>query len=198
MNAQNTPMLETERLVLRKFTGDDIEAIFEINRDVEVNTYLPWFPLKSLDEAKEFFHEKYAAAYEQPRAYRYAVCMKADNVPIGYVHVGMEDSHDLGYGLRREFWHKGIATKAGKAVLKRIKEDGLTHVTATHDVNNPRSGEVMKRLGMKYQYTYEELWQPKSILVSFRMYQMNLDGRGDRIYRGYWDRYPVHYIENYV
>jgi len=191
----NTPCLETERLVLRKFTDGDIGAIFEIHQDVAVNTFLPWFPPKSLDEAKEFFRANYAAFYELPRAYQYAVCLKADNVPIGYVHVSMEDNHDLGYGLRRDFWHKGIATEACMAVLKRLREDGLTHVTATHDVKNPRSGEVMKRLGMGYQYTYEELWQPKNVLVTFRMYQLNLDGR-DRVYKGYWDRYPVHYIEN--
>ena len=195
MDVQNTPTLETERLVLRKFTDDDIEAIFEIYGDEEVNTYLPWFALKSLDEAKGFYDEKYAAVYQQPRAYRYAVCLKTDNLPIGYVHVSMEDSHDLGYALRREFWHKGIATEAGKAVLEQVGKDGLTHVTATHDVKNPRSGEVMKRLGMRHQYTYEERWQPKNMLVSFRMYQLNLDGRDDRVYKGYWDRYPVHYIE---
>ena len=35
----------------------------------------------------------------------------------------------------------------------------------------------MQNLGMKYQYTYEELWQPKNMPVVFRMYQLNLDGR---------------------
>ncbi len=198
VNDHNTPTLETKRLVLRKFADDDIGAMLEIYGDEEVNTYLPWFPLKSLGEAKGFFREKYATVYQQPSAYRYAVCLKTDNVPIGYVHVSMEDSHDLGYALRRDFWHKGIATEAVKAVLEQVKKDGLTHVTATHDIKNPRSGEVMKRLGMRYQYTYEELWQPKNMLVTFRMYQLNLDGRDDRVYKGYWDRYPVHYIEDDV
>ena len=51
MNDGNTPTLETKRLILRKFAKNDIEALFDIYKDEEVNVYLPWFPLKSLKEA---------------------------------------------------------------------------------------------------------------------------------------------------
>lgn len=74
----------------------------------------------------------------------------------------MEEHHDFGYGLRKEFWHRGIASEAGKAVVEQVKKDGLPYITATHDRNNPRSGNVMQACGMKYCYTYEELWQPKN------------------------------------
>ena len=70
--------------------------------------------------------------------------------------MGTDDSHDLGYGLRREFWRRGLVTEAGRAVIDQLKRDGVPYITATHDVNNPRSGEVMRRLGMRYQYSYEE------------------------------------------
>ncbi|CBK78402.1 hypothetical protein CLS_31410 [[Clostridium] cf. saccharolyticum K10] len=53
----------------------------------------------------------------------------------------------------------------------------------------------MKRLGMKYQYSYKEKWQPKNFFVIFRMYQLNLDGNEDRVYRKYWDISPVHFKE---
>ena len=128
--------------------------------------------------------------------YRYAVCLKKDNIPIGYVHVSGEKSHDFGYGLKKEFWHRGIITEASQAVVDQLRRDGLPYITATHDVNNPRSGEVMKRIGMKYQYSYKEQWQPKNILVTFRMYQLNLDGNEGRIYWEYWERYPVHFVES--
>lgn len=36
----------------------------------------------------------------------------------------MEENHDLGCGLRKEFWNRGIVTEAGKAVIKRVKDDG--------------------------------------------------------------------------
>ena len=198
MDNKNTPTLETERLILRKFTKDDIEALFEIYKDEEVNTYLPWFPLKSLKEAENFFYERYTKAYELDKGYRYAICLKTDNKPIGYVNVSIDDNHDLGYGLRKDFWHKGIVTEASKAVLEQVKKDGFLYVTATHDVKNPRSGAVMKQLGMSYKYSYEEQWQPKDILVTFRMYQLNFDGQVDRVYKKYWDNSEVHFIENNI
>lgn len=108
------------------------------------------------------------------------------------------DRHDFGYGLRKEFWHKGIVTEAGMAVIEQLRNDDIPYITATHDVNNPRSGGVMKQLGMKYQYSYEEQWQPKDILVTFRMYQLNLDGTESRVYREYWNNSTVHFIETDV
>lgn len=192
----NTPTIETERLILRKFTKQDRNAFYQIYSDEEVNTFLPWFPLKTMEEAKEFYEKRYAVNYAKDQAYNYAVCLKKDNVPIGYVNVSMEDSYDFGYGLRKEFWHRGIITEAGRAVIGQLKSDGIPYITATHDVKNPRSGEVMKRLGMKYQYSYEEQWQPKNFPVIFRMYQLNLDGNEERVYQNYWNTSLVHFIES--
>ena len=90
--------------------------------------------------------------------------MKGENHPVGYIGVSMEESHDLGYGLRKEYWNQGIVTEAGRAVIERVRKDGLPYLTATHDVKNPASGAVMEKLGMSYQYSYEELWQPKNSL----------------------------------
>ena len=53
----------------------------------------------------------------------------------------------------------------------------------------------MQAIGMKYQYSYEEYWQPKLYLVTFRMYQLNFDDQQDRVYKKYWNKYPVHFIE---
>jgi len=198
MKNHNTPTIETERLILRKFTENDIEALLAIYKDEEVNTFLPWFPLKSLEEAEQFFEDKYIEAYKQSRGYKYAICLKVDHIPIGYVNVSIEENHDLGYGLRKEFWHKGIATEASRAVVEQVKKDGFLYITATHDIKNPRSGGVMKQLGMSYKYSYEEQWQPKDIPVTFRMYQLNFDGQNDRVYKKYWNKYAVHYIESEI
>lgn len=194
----NTPKLETEKLILRKFTKDDLDALFLILKAEEVNKFLPWYPMKNLEETKRFYEEKYAAVYSEPQGYAYAICLKSDNYPIGYIKVDMNDSYDLGYGLRKEFWHQGIVSEAAKAVAQQVKKDGIPYITATHDVNNPRSGAVMKRIGMEYKYSYEELWQPKNFLVTFRMYQLNLDGNKDRIYKKYWNSYEKHFIEENV
>lgn len=194
----NTPKLETEKLILRKFTEDDLDALFLILKDEKVNKFLPWYPMKNLEETKRFYEERYAAKYAQPQAYAYAICLKSDNYPIGYIKVDISDSYDLGYGLRKEFWHQGIVSEAAKAVAQQVKKDGIPYITATHDVNNPHSGEVMRKIGMKYQYSYEERVQPKNMLVIFRMYQLNLDGNKDRVYKKYWNAYEKHFVEENV
>ena len=194
----NTPRLETERLILRKFTEDDLEALYYIHSDEEVNRFLPWFPLRNMEDARVFYEEQLVSRYREERAYNYAVCMKENDYPVGYVNVSMDDSYDFGYGLRKEFWYRAIITEAGKAVIEQLRIDEIPYITATHDVNNPRSGRVMKRLGMKYRYSYQEQWQPKNIQVIFRMYQLNLDGNESRIYQRYWNKSEVHFIERDV
>lgn len=186
--------IETERLILRPFEEKDVAALFSILADEDVNTFLPMFPLQSMEEAKAYLQCKYLAKYVAQEGFYYAICLKGKNVPVGYVHVNEDDSHDLGYGLKKDFWHKGLCREACSAMLERVKRVGIPYVTATHDVKNPRSGNVMQSIGMKYQYSYEELWQPKNIPVTFRMYQLNLDGRSDRVYKKYWNKYP-HFIE---
>ena len=109
----------------------------------------------------------------------------------------MDDSYEMGYGLRKEFWHQGITTEAVRAVAEQAGRDHIPYLTATHDVNNPRSGAVMQAVGMQYQYSYEELVQPKGELVTFRLYQKNLDGAEGRVFRRYWDRSDVHFIESF-
>ena len=55
----NTPALETERLILRKFTENDLHAIYKIYSDKEVNKFLPWFPLTTMADAKAFYKKHF-------------------------------------------------------------------------------------------------------------------------------------------
>lgn len=185
------PTLKTQRLILRSFTKNDIPAILSIYKEKETNTFLPWFPLETLEEAQQFY-EKH---YQQSQDYHYAICLKEDNIPIGYVNISMDESHDLGYGLMKKFWHQGITREAVSAIITQAQKDQLPYITATHDINNPRSGNLMKAVGMTYCYSYEELWHPKNYNVIFRMYQLNLHCDSQFVYKGYWKRYPNHFIE---
>lgn len=186
---------ETERLILRRFVEEDAESLFLILKDKKANTFLPWFPIETLEQAQGFLRNRFLAYDRLPCSYRYAICLKKDNIPIGYVNISDDASHDLGYGLRIEFWHKGIATEACSAIVEHFRKADFPYITATHDINNPRSGAVMQKLGMTYRYSYEERVQPKNMLVTFRMYQLNFDGRKERTYMEYWDKYENHFIE---
>lgn len=180
--------LETGRLLLRPFTADDVDAVFQILSDRETNTFLPWFPVQTRAEAEAHLNERWLEPTEKGNALHWAICLKADKLPIGYIHVDLAEPHDFGYGLRHEFWRQGIVTEACQAVLEEIKKSGMPYITATHDVNNPRSGAVMQKLGMTYRYSYREQWQPKDFPVTFRMYQ--LDFAPDiPTYAGYGEKY---------
>ena len=195
---ENTPTLQTERLILRRFVPGDAGALFSLLRDEEVNTFLPWFPLTTPEEAERFLQERFFAYYDKPSAYRYALCLREDDIPVGYICLSNDESHDFGYSLKKEFWHRGLVTEGARAVVERIRAAGSPYITATHDVHNPRSGGVMKKLGMTYRYSYVEQWQPKNIPVTFRMYQVNLDGCTGRVYREYWDKAQTRFIETNI
>lgn len=185
--------IKTERLILRKFGSKDMDALYLLLKDEEVNTFLPWFPLKNIKETEDFYEQRFAN-----NEYCFAVCLKKDNYPIGYLNLATDDSFDLGYALCKEFWHRGIVTEASNALIEQLRKDNIPYITATHDINNPRSGGVMKQIGMKYCYSYEEQWQPKNFLVTFRMFQLNLDNQKDRIYQKYWNIYEKHFIEKNI
>lgn len=187
--------IETERLLLRPFSLKDAEALFDIIGDKITNRFLPMFPPKDVGEAEEILRERYLPDAARPNRAVYAVTLKSDETLVGYVTVSDGESRDLGYAVKREYWHRGIAAEAASAVSEAMKRSGVPYLTATHDVNNPRSGNVMRTIGMTYRYSYEELVEPKNELVVFRMYQINFDGSDD-VYRGYWDISEKRFIEH--
>lgn len=186
-------MIETKRLILRKFenTFADIDSLYEILSDEKVNTYLPWWPAKTISDAQRFYDERISDS-----KYFYAICLKTPQLPIGYIDLSEDSAHDFGYGLKEDFWNKGIATEAGQAMIEFLKTEGIPYLTATHDRENVGSGKVMQKLGMKYEYSYQEQWQPKDIPVIFRMYQLNLETQPDYVYRRYWNKYEKHFVED--
>ncbi|MGM0125653.1 hypothetical protein IGI37_003052 [Enterococcus sp. AZ194] len=190
-------IIETKRLILRNFSDsqEDITALFVLLSDKKVNQYLPWHPVETKEQAKAFYQKRIRPNYEKDLGYHLAICLKEDNTPIGYVGVSREEGHDFGYGLRKEFLGQGLVTEASAAVLEFLKSTDVPFITATHDINNVGSGKVMQKIGLDYKYSYKELWQPKNIMVTFRMYQMNFDQEQTRVYMGYWERYPEHFVE---
>lgn len=83
MTLTNTPRLETERLVLRKFRASNLEALLRLFGDQEINEYLPWFVLNNVSEARVFYEQHYERRYEKETGYHYAICFKPDDTPIG-------------------------------------------------------------------------------------------------------------------
>lgn len=106
---------------------------------------------------------------------------------IGYIQKSEQDRQDMGYAVQRNYWHKGITSEAALCFIHYLKCCGIDYITATHDHKNRYSGKVMQKAGMQYQYSYEELWQPKNYPVIFRMYQLNFK-ENIPVYDTYWNR----------
>ena len=64
------------------------------------------------------------------------------------------DSAEIGYCIGRKWWHQGIMSEALKAVMDFFFDTvGANRIESRHDPNNPHSGLVMKKCGMKYEGT---------------------------------------------
>ena len=176
----NTPRLETERLILRRFVLSDAEDLFRILSDEEVNRFLPWFAHRSVAETRAWLAEDVFPDYRKPVAYRYALERKGENRVVGYLSLlgvdAAERCGEVGYGLLRESWGQGLMTEACLALFAQLRRDGFRYATATHDAENPASGRVMQKCGMRYVRSYPERWQPKDKDVVFRLYRIDWEG----------------------
>ena len=181
-------MLAGKRVILRRFKDSDIKALYELLSDEKVNTYLPWYPLKTIEEARSFYEERL-----KDRKYAFAICLKDQDYPIGYVCISEDDSHDMGYAIALKYQRQGLVFEACAEVIAYLKKEGVAYITATHDEKNEASGKVMRKLGMRYLYSYKERWMPKDIDVFFRLYELDID-MIERTYIGYWLMYQEHYI----
>ena len=151
-----TILLETERLMLRRFTIDDAEAMFNNwASDDEVTKYLTWPTHKSIDDSKWFINFC-LDGYKEPSFYNWVIELKDTYELIGNISIvnvfDNTDSVEFGWVIGRKYWGKGYAPEAcNKIIDVMFNEVGASCVFAIHDVNNPKSGKAMQKLGMKFE-----------------------------------------------
>lgn len=147
--------LETKRLKLRRFTLDDAQDMFDNwASDPAVTKYLTWPTHTSIEVTKAVL-ESWASNYADGAYFNWAIERKGSGKVIGSIAVVALDEDiaaEIGYCLGRAYWGQGIMTEAVMAVLDHLFDAvGLNRVAAYHDANNPRSGRVMEKAGMKYE-----------------------------------------------
>ena len=154
-----TKRIETQRLVLRRFTIDDAEPMYRNwASDPEVTRYLTW-PAHDGTETSEAVLADWVASYSRCDYYQWAITLKDDeSEPIGSIGaVGMCDDVSkvgIGYCLGRAWWHQGIMSEALEAVMGFFFDEvGVNRIESRHDPRNPNSGMVMKKCGMRYEGT---------------------------------------------
>lgn len=159
---KGTQTIETTRLILRRALREDAQPMFyNWASDPEVTKFLTWPTYESVDAAHSIL-EQWTNQYENKDYYHWMIVLKELGQPIGSISVVHMDestaSCEIGYCIGSAWWHMGIMSETLSAVIDYLfKEVGASRITAKHDVNNPRSGSVMKRCGMQYEGT-----QPKA------------------------------------
>ena len=149
-------MLETERLLIRKFTLDDLDKLIELRSDEEVIKYLGGKKMQN-PQAIEKRLNFYINCYEK---FGFGVCAmiwKATNEMFGWSGLQpLEDTGEieLGYGMKKEFWGKGIGYECASVWLEfGFERVGLERIVAIAYPENEASRRIMEKCGMKYEKT---------------------------------------------
>ncbi len=154
-----TRNVHTGRLVLRRFTQEDAQAMYgNWASDPEVTKFLTWPTYTSVDTA-HWILDSWVREYEKDDCYQWAI--EYEGQPIGSisaVHINEKvASVEIGYCIGRPWWGRGIMTEALRAVIAYFFDEvGANRVTARHDPNNPASGAVMRKSGMTYEGTHRQ------------------------------------------
>lgn len=162
------PVLQTERLVLRRWADTDRGPLAEITADPEVMRYR----LRTLTRQEtDQFIEETEACFEANGFGQWAVERTEDRRLIGYIGLDVAGEEmpfrplvHIGWHLAVDAWHRGYATEGAAAVLDfAFSEVGLSEVVAHTTALNERSRAVMRRLGMTHDPTddFDAPWYPQ-------------------------------------
>lgn len=150
-----TPILETERLILRPVKEDDVTAIFDCwMQDEDVSRYMCWKASFDINEAKEFVSFE-LGNLENDEWNRFIIELKESGEVIGTCLIfynDEEDNWDISYNLGKKYWGNGYTSEAMKKVMDyAIDVLGIKECIAVHAVENPASGRVIEKLGFQYE-----------------------------------------------
>jgi ribosomal-protein-alanine N-acetyltransferase len=149
-------MLETERLALRKFTPADLDELIELRSDAEVIKYLGGRRLQN-PEAIAKRLRFYIECYEKFGFGMSAVIWKETNQMIGWSGLQpLEGTNEIevGYGMIKEFWGKGIGYECASAWLRYgFERANLERIVAVASPENAGSWRIMEKCGMRYEKT---------------------------------------------
>ena len=156
MNKAGTQRIETDRLILRRFRLEDAEDMYaNWASDPEVTRFLTWPTHSSVDVTKAILSD-WIPRYEDGGYFNWAMEYKNTGKVIGNISVvkliESIDAAEMGYCMSRVYWGQGLMPEALRAVMDYLFDVvGLNRVAACHDANNPKSGRVMEKAGMKLE-----------------------------------------------
>lgn len=160
--------LVTERLCLRKLESRDAPLFFaRLGSSEAVTKHMLWLPHRHISESEESIRRA-LERYSTGRFYRWAITRREEDAILGMIDLLRFDEEagtcSFAYMLGEEFWGKGYGTEVLKAVLDfAFRDMELEAVAADHFAENPASGAVMRKAGMRYTHTIPGLYEKNGI-----------------------------------
>ena len=157
--------LETDRLVLRRFTEGDVDNLFDLHSDPEVMRFLTGGKPTSREVIRDETLPRFLHCYERFEGFGFWVAIeKSTGQFLGWFEFrppegsGPEEV-ELGYRLRRSAWGKGYATEGSRALIRKgFSELGVRRVVASTMTVNIASRRVMEKAGLTLERTLHQSW----------------------------------------
>lgn len=150
--------LETARLLLRKFSLDDFDAVHSYASAPENIIYMAWGP-NTQEQTRAFLLSAISQAEGTPCTnYQYAAVLKDTGKLIGGCNLAVsEDEAEVGWILHRDYWRQGFGPEMGKAMLQLGFDELQLHRIIAHcDAENYGSYRVMEKIGMRREGLFIE------------------------------------------
>jgi len=145
---KDTPLLHTDRLVLRGFSLDDIVAVYSWCSDFEATRYLFWHPHRDIGVSERLVKQW----IRKKRNFSWA--LDDGSGAIGEIQVIKdlpEEGFSLGYILKREKWHQGYMKEALLGVLHYLfLEGGYRYSEEVTDERNMVSRKLLEAVGYHF------------------------------------------------
>ncbi|MEA4974096.1 MAG: GNAT family N-acetyltransferase [Candidatus Metalachnospira sp.] len=151
----NTPILCTNRLLLRPFNKNDVEAVFYgWERDADVAKYMFWTSHNDIEKTKEWIDFECGQIVKDDW-YRFAITLKDTKELIGTGLIYFEEEvncWEIGYNLGKKYWGKGYTTEAMKRIVSFVKNElKIYEIVGRYAKENVASGNIMSKLGFEYE-----------------------------------------------
>lgn len=149
-------VLETERLILRRFNiNDDTAFILTLLNEPSFLQYIGDKKVRNLDDARQYLANGPIASYEKHGFGLYLVTLKDPPASIGMCGLLKRDElpePDIGFAFLPEFWNQGYAFEAADAVMKYARETlNLGRIFAIVNPDNYASMKLLERLGLQFE-----------------------------------------------
>ena len=170
------PVLETDRLLLRKTSLSDAEDLFEYASDPEVARHTTWQAHESIEDTKGFL-DSVMDQYRNRQVAPWGVIHKEDKRLIGtcgFVYWDLHNSRaEIAYALSRKYWGKGYMTEAVREVIAfGFGTMELNRIEARCKIENIASARVMEKVGMKFEGVLRQHMFAKGTYHDLKVYSI--------------------------